>query len=209
VNQTRGRCPPPQSLPTLPLSTSNRQTETESIGQTKHAAKSYECQLSNKPSNVENAQNLGKNEPWQHVVLLHTPCLLRLRIDERKPNQSAKRNMLLKAMNVSFQMSPRTLRIPKIWARTNLGNMGYPSYTVHASSDFELSNENWLDQQNEKCCWKPWMLAFKWTLEHWEHPRFGQERTLATCNPPLVQSCLFHLELGNENGADRRNETRW
>ena len=78
---------------------------------------------------------------------------------QHKPNESAKWNMLLKDMNVSFQINPQTSRTPNIWARMNLGNMK-PPFLQPCLFHLELGNENAVDQWDKACSWKLWWLAF-------------------------------------------------
>ena len=65
-------------------------------------------------------KNWARNEPIHVILLLHLPWLFQFRIDGRKLSRSARRNMFLKPMMISFRMSRWTLKTPKNWARTNL-----------------------------------------------------------------------------------------
>jgi len=83
----------------------------------KHVPKSYDDQLSNEPLNIKNAHKLGEECTNKMYPSSSTPILLWPWIGEQKLIRSARQNMFLKPMIISFQMSHWTLKAPKNRAR--------------------------------------------------------------------------------------------
>jgi len=156
----------------MPLPTLNWQTETKSIGQTKHAAESHEYKLSNKPSNVENTQdwartNLGNMQPSYCTAMPLPPW-----IGERKRSRSARWSTFIKAMMIRFRMSHWTRKTAQNWVR-NIPTICTPSSSPPCSSDLGLANENSVDRRNETCSWNLRWSAFEWAAEHQKRPKIG------------------------------------
>jgi len=168
--------------------------KTEPIGETKQGGKSYECQLLNEPLNIENAQNLGKNEPQQHAPPPAQPCFFQPWIGERNQVQSVKRNKVLKDTNVSFKMSAQALKTPNIWARTNLFKPAPPcsSKPLHAFLHLEFpSVSSWAN-----IAWPTWALAIGLVttrtaqvvvqVEEWGHTRDFRWDSRIISHPPSI-----------------------
>jgi len=121
--------------------------KTELIDIAKPDTKSYECQLSNAPLNVEHDLKLGKNitvkfttpaTPMPHATLSRT---------RRKLGQWTRHKQILKAMIISFWAHSRMLRMTQKWARTNLDNLplclSKSQYSIFAITPSILNQKLW------------------------------------------------------------------
>ena len=102
---------------------------------------------------------------------------------QRKPNRSAKWNMLLKDMNVSFQINPQTLRTPKIWARTNLGNM-QPSFCTATPLPPRIGEWKRSRSARWRMFLKATMISFRTSHWTWKTAQNWARNIPTTCAPP-------------------------
>jgi len=119
----------------------------ESINEVRPDTESYECQLSNAPSNIENDPKLDKNVGVKLTTPATTMPHATLSRTSQKLSGSTSCKQILKAMIISFQTHSRILRTTQKWARMNLDNLplfpGKSYYSIFAITPSILNQKLW------------------------------------------------------------------